>query len=138
MMHLTLGLLAEAANTTADGKLNILGEFNVIQTTQFPFIYPSLALVFRLEADGSEADEHSFHVRLLDDDNNLVRPLADGKIVLAPSGYEGVLRRVQGVIPISMATFERQGTYTFEILVDDKRPGIVSPIELHVVQANPQ
>lgn len=36
-MRLTLGLIAEAANTTADGKLNILGEFNIILSTEFPF-----------------------------------------------------------------------------------------------------
>lgn len=137
-MRLTLGLLADAANTTADGKLNILGEFNVIFSSQFPFSLASLSLVFRLEADGSEPDEHSLHVRLLDEDGNLVRPIADGKITLSPSGYEGIPRRVQGVLPISMATFEEPGTYTFDILVDNERPAFVSPIEVHVVQANPQ
>jgi hypothetical protein len=138
-MRLTLGLIAEAANTTSDGKLNILGEFNIILTTQFPMTYPSLALVFRLEADGSEPADHRFHVRLLDEDNNLVRPVGDGGMTLGPSGYEGIPRRIQGVIPIRMATFERAGTYTFEFLVDNDRPEMICPpIELHVVQANPQ
>lgn len=137
-MRLTLGLIAEAANTAADGKLNILGEFNIIISPHFPFTHPSLALVFRLEADGSEPAEHSFHIRLLDEDNNLVRPVGDGKLVLGPSGYEGLPRRIQGVIPITMATFEKPGTYTFDILVDNERPALISPVELHVVQAPPQ
>jgi hypothetical protein len=137
-MRLTLGLVAEGANTTGDGKLNILGEFNVILSNQFPFTHPSLALVFRLEADGSEPDEHSFHIRLLDDDNNLVRLVGDGRITLAPSGYEGVPRRIQGVIPIRMATFDTPGTYTFDILVDEVRPEVMAPIEIHVVKAETQ
>ena len=136
-MRLTLGLLADAANTTAEGKLNILGEFNVIASPQFPFTLASLTLVFRLEADGSESDDHTFHVRLLDEDNNLVRPIADGKISLSvASGYEGIPRRVQGVLPISLASFDQPGTYTFDILVDNERPSLVSPIEVHVVQVS--
>ena len=136
-MRLTLGLLAEAANATADNKLNILGEFNVIQSTEFPFTIPTLTLVFRLEADGSETDEHAFHVQLLDDDGNLVRPLVGGRFKLGPSGYEGVPRRIQAVLPIQLASFDRPGTYRFDILVDNARPEVVNPIEVHVVLVTP-
>ena len=132
-MRLTLGLLAEAANATADNKLNILGEFNVIKSPEFPCTIAALTLVFRLEADGNEEAEHEFHVRLLDQDGNLVRPVADGKFKLMPSGYEGVARRIQGIIPIALASFDAQGTYTFDLLVDNARPEVTTPIELHVV-----
>ena len=132
-MRQTLGLLADAANTTSDNKLNILGEFNIIRASELPTTIASLTLIFRLEADGIEEHEHAIHVRLLDDDGMLVRPVLDGSFKLSPSGYEGVPRRIVGIVPIALATFERAGTYTFDILVDNQRPEVQSPIEVHVV-----
>jgi hypothetical protein len=138
-MRLTLGLLADAANATADNKLNILGEFNIVNATQFPCVVPSMSLVFRLEATGNEADHHTFHVRLLDDDNNLVRPLIDGEFTLPPLAHQpGVPRRIQGVFPIGMAVFDRPGTYTFDVLVDNERPEAMSAIEVHIVDTRPE
>jgi hypothetical protein len=136
-MRLTLGLLADAANVTADNKINILGEFNLIRAPEFPITLASLTLVFRLEAAGNETDEHSFHIRLLDEDGNLVRALVDGQFTLGASNYEGVPRRVQGVLPIALATFERAGTYTFDVLVDNERPEVPAPIEVHVIHTPP-
>ena len=71
-MRLTLGLLADAANVTAENKINILGEFNLIQTPVLPVTLASFTLVLRLEADANEPAEHTFGVRLLDDDGDLV------------------------------------------------------------------
>jgi hypothetical protein len=133
-MRLTLGLLADGANQTADSKLNILGEFNIVLSMQFPCAVPSMALVFRLEAEGSEPADHAFSVQLLDEDRNLVRPLLEGHFTLSPSQHEGLPRRVQGIFPIVGAVFERPGTYVFDVLVDNERPETPSPIEVHVVQ----
>ncbi len=133
-MRLTLGLLADAANTTPDNKINILGEFNVVNARQFPAGVPSICLVFRLEADGAEADHHLFHIRLMDEDGNLVRPIGDGEFNLGPPRGGGAPRRVQAVLPIQLATFDKPGTYTFEILVDNERPDSIAPIEVTVVQ----
>jgi hypothetical protein len=77
------------------------------------------------------------NIRLLDEDNNLVRPILDGEFTFPPPSGEGVPRRVQGVFPIGMAVFERQGTYTFDVLVDNARPEALSAIEVHVVQITP-
>jgi hypothetical protein len=46
-MRLMLGLLADAANVTAEGKINMLGEFNLIPSPTFPMGLPSFTLVFR-------------------------------------------------------------------------------------------
>jgi hypothetical protein len=130
-MRITLGLLADAANVTAEGKINILGEFNIIRAPELPITVASFTLVFRLEADGNEPADHTFQIRLLDEDGNLVRALADGTFQLVDSIYEGVPRRIQGIVPIALATFDRVGTFTFDILVDNQRPP-GTPAEVHV------
>ena len=137
-MRLTLGLVADAANLTAEGKINILGEFNLINAPGFPIVLPSFALVFRLEAAGNEPSDHTFTVLLLDEDNNLVRPVLEGRFSLGPATIPGLPRRLQAVLPIAIASFERAGTFTFDILVDGEHPEpICAPIEVHVIHAPP-
>ena len=49
-MDVTLALLADAANVSQDGKLNILGIFNGLGAAAFPATHPSMHLVLRFEA----------------------------------------------------------------------------------------
>jgi hypothetical protein len=95
-MKLTLGLLADAANVTAEGKINILGEFNLIRAPQLPIGVASFTLVFRLEAAGNEPSDHSFTIVLLDEDGDLVRPIVEGKFSLGLSTIPGLPRRGAG------------------------------------------
>lgn len=48
-MDVTMGLMAEAANTTADGRLNVLGAFTTLPFTEFPASVPRACLVVRFE-----------------------------------------------------------------------------------------
>jgi len=54
-MRVALGVLADYANVAADGKLNIMGVFQVVYAAQFPHVHPQMHLVLTLEADLSEA-----------------------------------------------------------------------------------
>src|SRR6185436_5289009 len=44
-----LALLADGANATAEGKLNILGIFNALHAASFPCAHPHMCLVLRFE-----------------------------------------------------------------------------------------
>lgn len=57
-MYLAFALLADAANLTADGKLNILGVFDVLRALQLPAVHPRVHLVARLKARASDAGTH--------------------------------------------------------------------------------
>ena len=68
-MDVTLGLLADAANTTADGRLNILGVFNRLNAEAFPVTYPRMVLVLTFEANSAEwGTEKEILVRFVDAD----------------------------------------------------------------------
>lgn len=54
-MRVALGVLADYANVSADGKLNIMGVFQIVNVIQFPHVHAQMHLVLTLEADPSEA-----------------------------------------------------------------------------------
>jgi hypothetical protein len=54
-MKIIFSVLADSANITREGKLNILGIFDSIQVQQFPVTHPQMQLVMRFEADRAEA-----------------------------------------------------------------------------------
>ena len=49
-MELTLALLADYANISREGKLNIMGIFEQIFALSFPAVHAQLQLVLRLES----------------------------------------------------------------------------------------
>ncbi|NOT29677.1 MAG: hypothetical protein HOP15_04415, partial [Planctomycetes bacterium] len=79
-MHARLAVLADAANTTAEGKLNILGEFNVIFAARVPFTWPRMFLALKLETDPGEGGQHTLRIRVIDEDARLVAPEIQGAI----------------------------------------------------------
>ncbi len=54
-MKIIFSVLADSANITREGKLNILGIFDSIQVQQFPVTCPQMQFVMRFEADRAEA-----------------------------------------------------------------------------------
>ncbi len=83
-MDVPLAVLADAANTAADGRLNILGIFDEIRSSQFPAIHPAAVLVFRLRARRSEqGGQARVTVRLMDMDSVLAE--IEGEFVI-PTG----------------------------------------------------
>ena len=66
-MQVKLAVLADYANVTAEGKLNILGIFDRINLVQVPAVHPQMHLVLRLEARAAERDRvHRVEIRLHD------------------------------------------------------------------------
>ena len=62
-MYVAFALLADAANVTADGKLNILGVFDAVRADTLPAVHPRAHLVARLKAVASDAGAHQMVVR---------------------------------------------------------------------------
>ena len=45
-----MALIADEANISQEGKLNVLGAFDRIAATSFPMVHPKMVFLFRLEA----------------------------------------------------------------------------------------
>lgn len=117
-MQVKLALLADYANVTADGKLNIMGIFDRITVTELPAMHPQMQFVLQLWAHPAERDrQHWVEIRLHDPDGQAVFEL---KGELTPRGG-GPGQAVSGnqIITINNLTLAKTGEYNFVVFVDN-------------------
>lgn len=116
-MDVPLALLADYANISREGKLNVMGVFNRIWGQKFPTQHPEMQLVFRLEAGpGERGKEKTIEIKLLDVDGKVVQQLAGHLTV--PSESETLTIQIDQVVKFVGVVFERPGPYRFDILVN--------------------
>jgi hypothetical protein len=112
-------VLADGANISREGKLNILGIFDSIQVQQFPVTHPQMQLVMRFEADRAEGGRtKKVEVQLMDEDGQKLFVLG-GEFTLG-TGQPGETIGSNHILTINMMKFEHPGDYEFKILINDE------------------
>ena len=126
-MEVAFALLADAANISREGKLNILGAFDRIYGTKFPLQWPRMVLVTRFEASAAEyGSEKSLEIVTLDADGKRLGS-ASGKMKIG-TGQSGRQIKINHVLPMGM-TFPAPGQYSIEILVNGE-PKATVPLDV--------
>lgn len=116
-MQVKLGVLADYANVTGDGKLNILGIFDRINLVQIPAVHPQMHLVLRLEAHPAEQNRsHDVEIRLQDPEGVVIFEVK-GEIV--PRGEAGQLVSSNQILTLNNLQLEKIGDYRFIVLIND-------------------
>ncbi len=115
-MQVKLAVVADHANVSSEGKLNILGIFDRIVVSDLPAVHPQMHLVVRLEAHPAERDRpHPVEVRLHDPDGQTVFELK-GEVV--PEGLAGETITANQIVGINNLVLAKTGEYVFVIFVD--------------------
>ncbi len=123
-MDLRLFMVADYASLS-EGKLNVMGIFNIIQATNFPARHPELQIIISLNATAAEAGQtRNLSVRLLEVDGEDVLP-ALSKEFAVPE-YQGRPIEVNHIIKIRDIVFPHAGPYEFRVLVDGDDKGFYS------------
>ena len=134
-MDVSLAVIADAANVTRDGKLNILGVFNTIYSSAFPTVHSQMQLIVRFLASPAErGTQHKTAIKLLDMDGSELIGLAGTVAVPQRSGIEEI--GVYSIIDLRNVAFARAGDYSFRILIDDNEKATV-PLKL-VLRGQPE
>ncbi|MGD0483084.1 MAG: hypothetical protein ABSB58_00360 [Gemmatimonadales bacterium] len=135
-MEKQLALIADSANISIEGKLNILGEFDTIFAADAPATHPTLWFVAKLLVDAADSGTHKILLHLVDEDGNTVLPPLIGEVAVPPPGpeYSGEKRSIPVVLGVRNVTFPQMGTYSFELRVDDQTVAEV-PLYLRKPQA---
>lgn len=124
-MRPILFLVADYANITREGKLNVMGIFNDIYSFNFPGRHSSMHLVCKLGAElGEYGQTREFAVKLLDDDGNQIMDVA-GQFQV-PKGERGRKPEVNIILELKDVVFPKPGSYQFVILVDKDHKGELS------------
>ena len=115
-MQVKLAVVADHANVSSEGKLNILGIFDRIVVSDLPAVHPQMHLIVRLEAHPAERDRpHPVEVRLHDPDGQTVFELK-GEVV--PEGLAGETITANQIVGINNMVLAKTGEYVFVIFVD--------------------
>ena len=129
-MEVKLALLADGANVSREGKLNLFGIFDTIFSRTFPTTHPQMQLVLRFEADPAEAGSRR--------DVEVQFVSADGRVLFRLPGAMTVQQRVAGdrvrmdqILTLNNVQLEQPGRYRFHVVVDGE---VAAVLPLHVEQ----
>lgn len=123
-MNVRFAVLADYSNVTQEGKLNILGVFDVIHGTTFPAIHHEMQLVIRFEADISERNQQKdVSVRLINGRGEQLLQLNGRMTVGDPQ--PGALLFFNHVLTLRDLLFPSAGDYQFDIYIEDRRQSSV-------------
>ena len=129
-MHVALAVLADGANVTREGKLNLLGIFDTIFARTFPVMHPQMQLVLRFEAEPQEAGtRRDVEVQFLAADGRVLFRLPGA--VMVQQRNVGDTVRMDQIVTLNNVQLEHPGRYRFHVVVDGE-PAATVP--LHVEQ----
>jgi hypothetical protein len=128
----TLFLVADYANLTNDGKLNVMGIFTRLMATGFPTTHPEMFLVSQVTASPAEYGRpFKLAFKLLDED---AKPLVDiGFDQVVPHGQAGEEVNINTLVRLNNVVFPKPGAYEFSVLVDWD---VKQTLSIQVVQHN--
>ena len=118
-MEVTLALLAEAANATADGKLNIHAAFSTLAVPQFPASIPQMVLVLRFEIEDGDWGQDRWIGVTIFDENDEVQASSDAQLTL-PSEAPGQPIAFFQMFQFVGLTFAAPGDYEAVIEIDEE------------------
>jgi uncharacterized protein DUF6941 len=129
-----LAVLADYASVNHDGRLNIMGVIQEVNTPVLPFPLPPMYLVFSLEAEPAEyGKEYQIRVvlRYENGEGGQILDLKGPTQVPRPERPGRVI--INQLIGLAGLNLKRAGTYTFSIGVGDEE-GATVPLDVHVVE----
>jgi hypothetical protein len=130
-METKLALIADAANTNENGKLNVLGLFDAISATSFPARHSSLVLVLRFECNASEFGHvKEMTIGLLTEDGKKLMEIKGEIEIPTPTGP---LHQTQLIFELRDIVFPEAGDYVFHINIGGE-PKAQVPIHLVKVE----
>ncbi|SRR3990172_7774853 len=108
-------IVSDYAFVGENGKLNIIGVFDIIGVSQFPSGHPELFVVAKIT--GKENSEHEIEINLEDPDGeNLLVPIPPKlKVKLSGTGDGSVIQRFFNL------NFKKAGVHKFQLLKDGKK-----------------
>lgn len=129
-----MGVLADTANVTREGKLNVIGTFDTIGAKSFPVQHLQMVFVFRLQADWEDSGKtYSIVVRLVDQDGQKVLPDLEGEVEI-PDIEPGEYHSANQIMNLTGVVFEHSGKYKFEVRIPEA--DVVHETRFSVVQAD--
>jgi hypothetical protein len=129
-VEIVLLLLADYANISRGGKLNVMGVFDHLHAGKFPTRHPQMHLVLRLRAElGEPSGPRELTIKVLNQDGGEMVTLPPRKFTV-PDSKEGRRSDMNFIIGIRDIVFPEPGSYEFLVEVNEEPQ---ASIPLHVL-----
>jgi hypothetical protein len=120
-VKIPMALIADEANISQEGKLNVLGVFDRIAAAAFPTVHPRMVFAFRLEAEfGDGGSAVPVRVRLVDEDGQVL--FEAGGDIMAPAVPPGEFASAHQLFTLVGVRFEKPGIYKFIVNLGELPP----------------
>lgn len=117
-MKIQMAVLADEANVSQEGKLNLMGIFDRIAAPEFPIVHPKMVFAFRVEAEYGDSGR-AFPVRVaMENEDGAALFDAEGEIV-APGVPPGEFSTANQIFALVGVQFPAPGMYRFIVRVGD-------------------
>jgi hypothetical protein len=124
-MEKLLVVVADYANITGNGKLNIMGIFNEINAISYPYVHPSMFLIFKFRSELGEFNTtKQVIIKLVDGDGKTLLEIPQD--IKIPEIKEGKRPEINGVLSLNNLVFPKEGSYVFVVVVNGDPKGNVS------------
>jgi hypothetical protein len=135
-MDIQVAVLCDAA-TDYYGKLNILGAFDTIFTSQLPMVFPQCSIALRMRFSKVEEGTHKVKLNFVDEDGRSVAPPMEFPLEIAvPEDTIFVSRNL--TINIQQLKFERAGLYSIEMALNGRQEGSIPLLIKQMPQQQPK
>ncbi len=114
-----MAILADEANVSQEGKLNVMGIFDRITAAAFPVIHPKLIFAFRVQADAADGGR-TFPVEItMEAPDGTVIFDANGEIgaPLVPAGEFTTFNQLFNLVGLQ---FDVAGVYRFIVRIENE------------------
>ena len=119
-MNIPMAFLADEANLSQDGKLNVLGMFDRLAASSFPVVHPRMVFAFRVHAEFGDGGRHfPVRVRMVDEDGGVLFEAEGGMV--APPVPPGEFSVANQIFTLVGVQFARPGAYKFLVQVGELR-----------------
>ena len=132
-MNVTLGLIADSANVSQEGKLNLLGIFDTIFAFNFPCKHSQMTLVTKIQADVRDNHHLDRNLKIILVDENAHELLAINATFNFKNTPPGERGTTSSIIGLTDLVFEKPGNYAFKILINGEEKSEI-PLKLHEAQ----
>lgn len=133
-MTIQVAVLCDAA-TDYHGKLNLLGTFDTIITSQLPAVHPQCSVALRMSFNRIEEGHHKVKMNFVDEDGRFVMPSIDMPVDVAiPADANFLVRNF--IINIQQLKFDKPGQYSIDLAIDNRHE-LSIPLLVKVQSAEP-
>lgn len=120
MIKIPLAVIADSANVSREGKLNILGIFQNIAAGIVPATHPLFSLIVTFQGERGDANnEHPIKIQMVSGDGEVMLNIAANLKFNAPPAGEHSVSAHQ-IFQFANVTFSKFGTYDLNIFVNNE------------------